>query len=211
MSEFDPRTEGARADLCRFLSACYYEPGPEFVEEGLFESMLEAATCLAPELAERTRRLGEAFAAQDMQTLLIDYTRLFLGPMQILAKPYGSFWLSGESKLMQDSSMDVLELYEQGGFEIDEAFHELPDHVAVELEFLYLLIFKHNQARAEHAPDASAALAALRQRFLATHLGVWIEPFTAAVVAGAQTAFYRELAELSRAFVQAQTTPPTAH
>ena len=44
MSDFDPDRASAREDLCRFLAACYYEPGPEFAEEKLFDSMLAAAS-----------------------------------------------------------------------------------------------------------------------------------------------------------------------
>jgi TorA maturation chaperone TorD len=206
MSAYDPDKAGARADLCRFLSACYYEPAPEFAEEHLFASMCKAAEQVDPDLADSARRLGEAFAAQDPQTLLIDYTRLFLGPMQPLAKPYGSSWLKGESTPMQDSTMDVLELYKQGGFEIDEGFQELPDHVAVELEFLYLLIFKQNQARRDNATAELAAMATLQQRFLAQHLGAWVGQFTAAVMAGTETAFYRELGAFTERFVRMEET-----
>jgi TorA maturation chaperone TorD len=202
MSAHDEDTAAARADLCRFLAGCYYEPGPEFAEEKLFDSMLAAATRIDPDLAERARRLGQAFVADDAQTLLVDYTRLFLGPVQPLAKPYGSVWLTGETTLMQESTMAVLELYRQGGFEIDEAFRELPDHVAVELEFLYLLLFKRNQARRDHAADDLDAIAALQQRFLAQHLGAWIGPFAAAVQTGAETTFYRELGALTEHFVR---------
>lgn len=202
MSRDDPETASARADLCRFLSACYYEPGPEFAEEKLFDSMLAAATRIDPQLAEHARRLGTAFVDQDAQTLLIDYTRLFLGPVQMLARPYGSYWLSGETTVMRDSSMHVLDLYGQGGFEIDAEFRELPDHVAVELEFLYLLIFKQAQARHAGAADEAAAMAALQQRFLAQHLGAWVGPFCAAIRAGAETAFYRELGAITERFVR---------
>jgi TorA maturation chaperone TorD len=202
MPGFDPDQASAREDLCRYLAGCYYEPGPEFAEERLFDSMLDAARRIDPGLAEHARRLGAAFAAQDLQTLLVDYTHLFLGPVQTLARPYGSVWLSGETTLMQDSSMAVLELYGQGGFEIDEAFRELPDHVAVELEFLYLLIFNLNRARREGDADAASATAALQQRFLAQHLGAWIGPFCAAVQAGAETAFYRELGAFTERFVR---------
>jgi len=202
MSEHDPHQAGAREDLCRFLSACYYEPAPEFAEDRLFDSMLEAAGRLDPGLALLARQLGEAFAAQDLQTLLVDYARLFLGPVQPLAKPYGSFWLSGDTQLMQDSTMAVLELYEQGGLEIDKDFRELPDHVAVELEFLYLLTFTQNQARQRGDIEALSASQLLQGRFLDQHLGAWIGPFTAAVKAGAQTGFYRALAELTARFVR---------
>ncbi len=201
MSDTDEEVATAHEDVCRFLAACYYEPVADFTEEGLFDSMQAAATRLHPDLAGHARRLGAAFAAQDLQTLLVDYSRLFLGPVQPLARPYGSVWQTGETTLMQDTTLAVIEVYEQGGFEIDEEFRELPDHVAVELEFLYLLIFKQNQARRAGAAEEMARLAALQQRFLAQHLGAWIGPFTAALQAGAETPFYRELGAFTERFV----------
>lgn len=204
MSEFDAEQAQAREDLCRFLSACFYEPGVEFNEERLFDSMLAAASRTAPELAAAARRLGEAFAAQDLQSLLVDYTRLFLGPMQTLASPYGSFWLTGEASLLQQSTLAVPDLYRQGGFDIDQEFHELPDHIAVELEFLYLLIHHQNEARRSGDGAKAADSAALKQRFLAQHLGAWIGPFAAAVQAGAQTDFYRELGGFAEQFVRSE-------
>jgi putative dimethyl sulfoxide reductase chaperone len=195
-------TGAARADLCRFLAACYYQPGAEFAEEKVFDSMLDAAAGIQPDLVARACRLGEAFSAEGPASLLVDYTRLFLGPVNAIAKPYGSVWLDREETLMRDSTMAVVELYNEGGFEIDENFRELPDHIAAELEFLYLVTFNENQARRIGDSQAAAAAAALRKRFLDEHLGVWIGPFTAAVKAGARSSFYRELAELTDHFVR---------
>lgn len=192
----------ARESLCRFLAACYYQPGPEFAEEKVFDSMLDAASRIAPDLAAHARRVGEQFAAEGHERLLLDYARLFLGPNQILAKPYGSVWMSADPTLMQDSTVAVLQLYAEGGFEIADDFRELPDHIAAELEFLYLLIFRENQARRAGEAGALAAAAGLRRRFLDDHLGRWVGPFTAAVGAGAQSAFYRELAECTARFVR---------
>ena len=53
-------------------------------------------------------------------------------------------------------------------------------------------------------------MTALRQRFLAEHLGAWVGPFTAAVSDGAQTDFYRELADLTRRFVAAEAAAAAA-
>ena len=191
----------ARENLCRFLAACYYQPGPEFAEEKVFDSMLDAASRIDPDLAAHARRLGEQFSAEGQESLLLDYTRLFLGPTQAIAQPYGSVWLSGEKTLMGDTSIAVLQLYEEGGFEMDDDFRELPDHIAAELEFLYLLIFRENAARRNGDAQALRAVAGLRERFLADHLGRWAGPFTAAVSAGARSTFYRALAELTNRFV----------
>jgi len=192
----------ARANLCRFLAACYYQPGPEFAEEKVFDSMLDAASRIAPELAAQARRLGEQFSTEGEASLLLDYARLFLGPNQVIAQPYGSVWLSSEKTLMGDTSMAVLQLYEEGGFEIAGDFRELPDHIAAELEFLYLLIFRQNQARRSGDTAALDSATGLRKRFLDGHLGRWVGPFTDAVRAGAQSSFYRELAGLTDRFVR---------
>jgi putative dimethyl sulfoxide reductase chaperone len=194
----------ARADLCRFLAACYYQPGPEFTEEKLFDSMFDCASRVDAELAARARRLGDAFRAEDLQELLVDYTQLFLGPIDAPARPYGSVWLDGRKTLMQDSTLAVLALYAEGGFEIDDGFRELPDHAAAELEFLYLLLFRQAEACRSGDAQARAHNAELQRRLLGEHLGRWVAPFTAAMQTGAQTAFYRELAALTDRVVQSE-------
>ena len=204
MSDHDLDEGAARADLCRLLAACYYEPGPEFAEERVFDSMRTAAALVGPEVASLAQRLGQAFAAGDPEELLVDYTRLFLGPVDAAAKPYGSVWVTGEATLMQPSSMAVLAIYREGGFDLAEDFRELPDHVAAELEFLYLTLFRENAARRTDDLDAVAAALALRRRFLTEHLGAWVDPFTRAMENTAQTDYYRILAPLTRQFVTAE-------
>ena len=202
MSVYDQDRGLARQDLCRFLAACYYQPGPEFAEEKVFDSMLHAATRIHPEFAAQARRLGEEFSAEGAESILLDYSRLFLGPSHAIVKPYGSVWLEDQNTLMRDSTMAVVEMYQEGGFEMDEDFRELPDHIAAELEFLYLLIYRENEAHRNGEPEALNAATGLKKRFLDEQLGLWIGPFTAAVKAGAQSGFYRQLAELTDRFVK---------
>ncbi len=200
--------DAARADLARLLSACYYEPDRAWAEEDLLGSLHAAAAAVDPGLADLAARVREAFGQDDLQTLLVDYTRLFLGPVQALARPYGSVWIDKPTEVMQDSTADVMALYAAGGFEIDEEFRELPDHVAAELEFLYLLTFRALQARAGADGAALAEANALRSRLLTEHLSAWSTPFTNAVSAGAQTAFYRTLAALTDAYLQMEAAAP---
>lgn len=202
MQEQMAATSAEGADMARLLAACYYQPGPEFAEERVFDAMQAAAAALDDELSASAQRLAAAFDSAPLQELLIDYTRLFLGPNEILAMPYGSVWLTGEKALMQDSTLAARALYEQAGFEVDDGFRELPDHVAAELEFLYLLKFREAEALHRRDDAALAANKAQRREFLDNHLGRWIGPFTAAMREHAQTSFYRELASLTERFVR---------
>lgn len=205
MTQYDLELGIARENLSRLLAACYYQPGPEFAEEKVFDSMLDAAARIHPELAADARRLGEDYAAEGHDVLLLDYTRLFLGPNHIVAKPWGSVWLEGGNTIMGESTMAVMKLYEEGGFDMSAAFREAPDHIAAELEFLYLLIYRENEAQCNGDPEALREKAALRQRFLDEHLGRWVGPFTEAVRAGAQSSYYRGLAGLTAGFVGLET------
>jgi len=197
----DDRVSLAREDACRILAACYYQPDAAFVEEGIFATLEQAVSQIQPEWTSFASEMNETFNNTPLENLLLDYTRLFLGPSHILAKPYGSVWLEGEKTLMGDTTVAVLELYREGGFDLDEQFLELPDHVAVEMEFLYLLIFRENEAR--FARDASRLneISDLKRRFLDQHLGRWVVPFSAAVRKGAESVFYQKVAELTEWFV----------
>jgi len=198
MGERPQFTALAREDLCRFVAACFYQPCVEFVQERLFDSIVEAAHAVDPRLGAQAQQLREAFFAEELETLLVDYTRLFLGPGEPLARPYGCYWLTGTATVMEAPTLAVLELYREGGFDLDPECREVPDHVAVELEFLYLLEFRRNRAHEAGDTGALAALESLQQRFLSAHLGAWLDRFAAAVQQGAQTAFYRELAQFAQ-------------
>jgi TorA maturation chaperone TorD len=204
MPESELKTAVAREDMCRYLAACYYEPDQAFEAEGMFSNLAGAARQVDESLSIRAERLAQDFRAARLEDLLVDYTRLFIGPVNMFAKPYGSYWLDEEKTLMGESTMAVQDLYHEAEFEIDEEFKELPDHIAVELEFLYLLLFRENEARiALDAPKLSEALE-LQRRFLKVHLGAWIGKFADAIRSSAYCGFYRELAELTEEFIRLQ-------
>jgi len=134
--------------------------------------------------------------------------------------PYASFWLTDDQSMRHEATMAVVDFYEQGDFEVSEDFRELPDHVAAELEFLYLLTYRQNQTQLAqlaplsqldgHADDLSAANA-LRRRFLDEHLAAWLGPFADAVKSGAETEFYRELAAFTERFVRMEVQSLHGH
>jgi TorA maturation chaperone TorD len=207
MSDPDVKRIAARADLCRLLAACYYQPGPEFAEERVFDSMQTAAAALDDGFATLARTLGDAFETQPLDELQIDYTRLFLNPAGPLAAPYESAWLAGKDPMLFDEVMQsVLDSYRAGGYEVDENFRDLPDHVAAELEFLYTLIFREARAAASGDDDQRAVAVESRRRFVGQHLGRWVGPFTEALRGGGETALYRALADLTERLVRSEAS-----
>ncbi len=109
----------ARADVYRLLSACYYQPEDAFLEEDVFSQLKTALAKASPSGVIDAAALDDCFKSSGVEVLLLDYSRLFLGPFEILAKPYGSVYLDGEKIVMGDSTMQALELYRVGGFEVE--------------------------------------------------------------------------------------------
>lgn len=181
----------ARADVYRLLSACFYQPEEAFLEEEVFGQLKTSMSKASPQFIVETVALEDAFKSVSLEDLQLDYSRLFLGPFEILARPYGSIYLDGEKIVMGDSTVRAQELYREGSFDIAEDFCEVPDHVAVELEFLYLITF--NMAQNPEGEEKKRLLL-LKRMFLSEHLGAWMSPFADAVRKGAGTEFYRQLA-----------------
>lgn len=191
----------ALADMCRLLAACYYEPAPEFSEERLFDSLIDAAGHIDADFTARARELKSSFESVTPQDLLVDYAHLFLGPVGTLAVPYESAWLAKEGNSITDIMQALEDLYADGGFEVDPEFRDLPDHLAVELEFLYTLLFRRAAALRDGDDAAFKELEALSEHLISGHLDRWLPDFQAAVLEGAQCRFYRELADLTALFV----------
>ncbi len=196
----------ARADVYRLLSACYYQPEAVFLDEDVFGQLASSMADAIPSLVSEINALEEYFRAAGVDALLLDYSQLFLGPFVIPAKPYGSAYLDGIKVVMGDSTMRVRALYREGGFEVDADFLELPDHVAVELEFLYLLCWRIAHAEA----DERSRLVGVKDRFLDEHLGRWIGPLAADIVAHAKTDYYRRLAQVTDRVVSQERLAPVA-
>lgn len=198
----------ARASVYRLLSACFYQPEQAFLEEDIFGQLNDALGLVSDDLALSGQKLGEAFRGENLDLLLLDYSRLFLGPFDIPAKPYGSVYLDGQKVVMGDSTLNVLANYRQGDCELAADFREVPDHVAVELEFLYLLTCRENDALAAGQQDRFVETAILRKEFLKNHLGRWVTPFCRRLHEHAGTGFYRQLAEIVEAFAAGEASRP---
>lgn len=185
-------SESKRAYSYKLLAECYYLPDEKQVDliYGLGKPIVEFFSKIAKELPEKS----------DLKQFKIDFSKLFVGPYKLLASPYGSTYLEGGDVLMGDSTMDVKNRYENEGLFMD--IKEAPDHIAIELEFMYFLILKEIEAK--KTPDQEKADYYLEKQlsFLETHIGRWIPEFTDNVIVNAQTEFYKNLARITKAFIK---------
>lgn len=182
---------GQRAHYYKILAECFYPPDGQLVDsigdldKAAFEFLSEVVQCVP--------------RADDLERHMVDYSRLFLGPFKVLAPPYGSVYFE-DGKFMGISSLAARELYKQEG--LDVVLKEAPDHISVELEFMYLLSLKEIKARDNSDLPLAASLRDKQASFLQIHLGRWVGDFAEKVVQHAQTDFYRTLGRITRGFVE---------
>ena len=195
-------TAAIREDAYRLLAACYYSPTPPLLDEGCCAALAELLSVPAPEAALHAAEAARQSAGQSVEALAVEHARLFLGPFQLVAPPYGSYYLD-EKTVMGDSTALVETFYHSCGLHLAEDFNDLPDHLKVELEFMSYLVFGERKAYEVADGDEVSRLRALQREFLGRFLVPWLEPFTDAVISDRESPFYVALARCTAAFLKA--------
>lgn len=186
-----------RADSYKFLSDCYYLPDDKLIKKIIDFS--QKNHCFA-ELACHIR------PAVELESLRIDFTRLFVGPFKLLAPPYGSVYLE-DNRMLGESTIDVRNWYERESLDI--VIKDAPDHIAMELEFMYYLVTKQIQAIEEENLQIIRLFQQKQKSFLCSHIARWLPQFAENVQKNAQTEFYKKLAKLTEMFIQSDTNTCT--
>lgn len=132
---------------------------------------------------------------------MVEYARLFVGPYELKAPPYGSVYLDHERRVMGDSTMEVIKIYKEAGLSVDEDFKELPDHVAVELEFMYYLIYQEVEALEKAQLDKGLTRKETQELFLNRFLKPWVSHFCTKIKESTENEFYEALADSVLVFI----------
>jgi TorA maturation chaperone TorD len=125
-----------------------------------------------------------------VETLNREATRLFEGPGQPVAPPFGSFYLNGR-RLMGPEAVDVRQAYLAAQLLPDRDGGLPPDHLSLELGFLAAL-----------AQGGSPNVTTFRE-FLAKHMLNWLPKWRADVQAAQAHPFFAGLAAFTQAALEA--------
>ncbi len=128
------------------------------------------------------------------------FNRLF--EVNPLAPPYESVHLDRDGEGRGALAAEVQVAYARSGLQTNPAVNELPDHVAVELEFLSYLC--GCEADALEGRDLTAAAHGRREQrvFMDEHLARWFPAFARAVVERAEGGFYPAVVGAAFAFLK---------
>jgi len=129
----------------------------------------------------------------------VDFTNLFL----LHLVPYESFYTRDDQMIESGGDNPVLELYNALDFrvELDKARVVSPDHIGVELEFMYMLCDALKKAFEANDHDGMVELLQVQEGFLKDHLLNWAPMFLINMKNESRTALYHDGAELALEFM----------
>lgn len=195
-------TELTRGECFRFLAACFYQPKKELLGDNIFSTLSQNLQLVCPAAVPFVQEMQRGFRSSTEEELIVEYARLFIGPFGLKSPPYGSVYLDSDCTVMGASTMKTIKFYEEEGLARDEEFHELPDHIAVELEFMYYLSYRRAEALQKSDLSAAEAYRLKQERFRACFLDKWVPPFCAQIQEETDNGFYSALASCLTCFVQ---------
>ncbi len=193
--------EASRMKAFRLLSDCYFIPEPGLSEklENLESSMAEVCETAV----QSVQNMRKEFKTGDrLESIRVDFAKLFVGPYKLLAAPYGSVYLDTERKMMGDSTLDVRSRYRDAGLDTSKNFKDAPDHISAELEFMYYLIFKEIEAFADSDTETAMGFIQQQKSFLEDHLMAWVPELAENIIENAENPFYPNLAKATQSFLQ---------
>lgn len=186
-----------RADLFFCLAAAFLPPPADMTGRAWSHSLAADLDELAVQLGidaggavGELRRFARSTAADE--PWLVEYSRLFLVPPVAVTLNTGIYLEGG---LAGVSAQMLTQCYATAGYAQREGFHDLPDHVAIQLEFVGALL--------ERAAQGDADAAAMAREFADGFVGHWVDPLHGACLRAAAKSeaahIYASLVDLARA------------
>ncbi len=196
------------AQVFNLYAALFCEPLKELDDNLLIMEKLESLQCELSSQFRENNSLKEKFLQYDIQSILVDYTRIFIGPYHVIAYPYSSVYFSeGVKTLYNETTAWVEEFYQICGLTFQNTMKDMPDHIAVELEFLYTLKFNINLLLQEDNIESATHMQKLYSEFTRNHFSIWVSRLCEKVLAEAKDTYYAELCRWLDGFMRYYLMP----
>jgi TorA maturation chaperone TorD len=181
-----------------FLSTVYLqEPTREFIKSLKASNFLDD---LNNSDLRFDKTINNDVSDNHLNNLVLEYTRLFIGPGKHIS-PYESVYRDNEDALWSETTVEVKNFIESLGLEYSYNWSGLPDHIGVELEFMQRLTCHEKEAWTQEDKKQAIHCLEFEKRFVDEHLSQWVPTFCDKVKEETRVAFYGEIANLTRQFI----------
>jgi putative dimethyl sulfoxide reductase chaperone len=181
-----------RANIYKLLADCFRYPQGALDEtlDGIKSEIMYYEGSLIPSV----EKLIKNYDGYTLQEIQVEFSKLFIGPYQLEAPPYSSVYLDNEGLVMGEATQHAIRFYVEAGLDPSKENHDAPDHISIELEFMYFLLFQGIVNENEKFIEQS-------KQFINEHLALWVFSFIKKIVASTENSFYLELAKLLEKFI----------
>jgi TorA maturation chaperone TorD len=192
----------ARGAIYRVLSQALVYPTIEAVR-ALRKADLPGALALAPmlddELPALVEQLAQRFKGKRIPTLQKAHRRVF-PHVESGDCPSHETAYTGQNIFQETQDLsDLAGFFRAFGLELAE--RERPDHISVELEFMYVLTYKEGYALLHHGGEKARLCRIVQRKFMDDHLGRWMPRFAELLARNAKGGHLEAVAALAAAFL----------
>lgn len=194
--------EKEKANAFNIYTALLCQPEQEIaIKNEIFERLKSSLKIICPDCVENCDLLINSIKNYKPLELLVEYTRLFIGPFKILVQPYSCMYF-GAKALMSDETLWVINFYEKMELEFEnKKVKDAPDHIAVETEFLYYLTFNMLKEIENNNFEKAKFYYNGQSEFFNKHYKVWVFKFCDLIIENSKNDYYKNLAHCIKDFL----------
>ncbi len=187
-------TDNELIEACGLLGSMYLcKPDRETLDS--WRALLsEAVPDILSDLKDALEKIDMA-SDSELEDLLWEYTRLFIGPYKLPCPPWESVYTSPKRLMMQEAYDEVRDYYNKAGLTVNNQ-GIMADHIGAELNFLAVVLQK-----AHSDPKKEQYYRDLIEGFLDEHVIKWIPQFARDMEDAADLLFYKTLARVTRSMI----------
>ena len=206
----------ARAKFYQLLGALCFKPyQPELLRllaDWVAKQVTEdSSQTLPPEISHGISLLNDFFLAMQEKTrqdlgeaVSVEFTRLFRGVKKGYSPPppYESVYREEAGRVFGEVTVEVWRKYRSFGFSpVEELKSEPPDHLGLEMEFMYRLCSLEADAWQEADEQRAHQVGEGEKEFCREHLLTWLPQWRDRISEFDSLGFFRGLAELTLGWV----------
>ncbi|MBF0338907.1 MAG: molecular chaperone TorD family protein [Nitrospirae bacterium] len=143
-------------------------------------------------------KMQAALDAGDFDSMYTEYSGLFMPTGRLLANPLEMEYVreTPQHSLSEQTQLaDIAGFYRAFGLDVASTTPERVDHIATELEYMYVMTLKEATALTDNDAENACIVVDAQRKFISDHLGRWTDKFRDRITASQSSDFYAALGQ----------------
>ena len=197
-----------RQALYRFLGSLFLYPDVELLvnlQESAGELLASEDLWKDQVFAEKLHALIAnliAFDLDNRKTIVDEYNRLFLVKPKVPPYETSYIYIFGQSE--GTIAANISGIYSMAGLTVSPKLNELPDHIAIELEFMSFLCEKELLALKDRNEEIAVVAQMEQKNFMGEHLARWYPKFAMKALSETSEDLYKLLIQTGFVFLRTE-------